>query len=56
LEGDLSNLVINFSPLTLTMDSENQDGKYASKEVTVVVNRKIKPGCEKDYDDWQRRF
>ena len=38
------------------MDSENQDGKYASKEVTVVVNRKIKLGCEKDYDDWQRRF
>jgi antibiotic biosynthesis monooxygenase (ABM) superfamily enzyme len=38
------------------MDGENQDGKHTSKEVTVVVNRKIKPGCEKDYDDWQRRF
>jgi uncharacterized protein len=38
------------------MDGESQGGKYASKEVTVVVNRKIKPGCEKDYDDWQRRF
>jgi antibiotic biosynthesis monooxygenase (ABM) superfamily enzyme len=28
----------------------------ASKEVTVVVNRKIKPSCEKDYDEWLRRF
>ncbi|MFL6322384.1 MAG: hypothetical protein ACJ72Q_18170 [Nitrososphaeraceae archaeon] len=38
------------------MGDESQGGKYASKEVTVVVNRKIKPGCEKDYDDWQRRY
>ena len=39
------------------MDGESQDGKHASKEVTtVVVSRKIKPGCEKDYDDWLRRF
>jgi len=37
------------------MDSENQDGKQPS-EVTVVVNIKIKPGCEKDYDEWLRRF
>ena len=38
------------------MGGENQDGEQASKEVTVVVHRKIKPGCEKDYDEWLRRF
>ena len=38
------------------MGGENQDGKQASKEVTVVVNRKVKSGCEKDYDEWLRRF
>jgi antibiotic biosynthesis monooxygenase (ABM) superfamily enzyme len=38
------------------MGGENQDGEQASREVTVVVNRKIKPGCEKDYDEWLRRF
>ena len=38
------------------MGGENQDGEQASKQVTVVVNRKIKPGCEKDYDEWLRRF
>jgi antibiotic biosynthesis monooxygenase (ABM) superfamily enzyme len=38
------------------MGGENQDGEQASKEVTVIVNRKIKPGCEKDYDEWLRRF
>ena len=37
------------------MGSENQDGKQPS-EVTVVVNIKIKPGCEKDYDEWLSRF
>jgi antibiotic biosynthesis monooxygenase (ABM) superfamily enzyme len=37
------------------MGSENQDGKQPS-EVTVVVNIKIKPGCEKDYDEWLKRF
>ena len=35
------------------MGGENQD---TSKEVTVVVNLKIKPGCEKDYDEWLGRF
>jgi antibiotic biosynthesis monooxygenase (ABM) superfamily enzyme len=38
------------------MGGKNQDGEQASKQVTVVVNRKIKPGCEKDYDEWLRRF
>jgi hypothetical protein len=33
------------------MDGENQDTERASKEVTVVVNIRIKPGCEKDYDE-----
>lgn len=38
------------------MGSEIQDTKRASKEVTVVVNIRIKPGCEKDYDEWFGRF
>ena len=38
------------------MGGENQDSGRASKEVTVVANRKIKPGCERDYDEWLRRF
>jgi hypothetical protein len=38
------------------MGGENQDGEQASEEVTVVVNRKIKSSCEKDYDEWLRRF
>ena len=37
------------------MSGENQDREQAS-EHTVVVNIKIKPGCEKDYDEWLRRF
>jgi antibiotic biosynthesis monooxygenase (ABM) superfamily enzyme len=48
--------VINFSPYPLTMGGENQDTERASKEVTVVVNLRIKPGCEKDYDEWLGRF
>jgi hypothetical protein len=54
-EGDQVR-VINFSPYTLTMGGENQDSERASKEVTAVVNIKIKPGCEKAYDEWLRRF
>jgi antibiotic biosynthesis monooxygenase (ABM) superfamily enzyme len=38
------------------MGDASRDGEQASKEVTVVVSRKIKHGCEKDYDDWLRRF
>ena len=38
------------------MEGENQDTERASKEVTVVVNLRIKPGCEKDYDGWLERF
>lgn len=37
------------------MGSENQDAKQPS-ELTVVVNIKIKPGCEKDCDEWLGRF
>ena len=33
------------------MVSEDQDGEQASED-TVVVNIKINPGCEKDYDEW----
>ena len=38
------------------MGSASLDGEQASKEVTVVVSRKIKRGCEKDYDEWLRRL
>ncbi|MGA9840883.1 MAG: hypothetical protein WBQ25_01060 [Nitrososphaeraceae archaeon] len=38
------------------MGSASRDGEQASKEVTVVVSRKIKRGCEKDYDEWLRRL
>ena len=38
------------------MASENKDAERASNEVTVVVNLRIKPGCEKDYDEWLGRF
>jgi hypothetical protein len=38
------------------MGGENQDSGRASKEVTVAVNMKIKPGCEKDNDEWLGRF
>ena len=48
--------VINFSPYILKMSGENKDTERASKEVTVVVNIRIKPGCEKDYDEWLGRF
>ena len=36
------------------MGGENQDGEPS--EHTVVVNIKIKPDCEKNYDEWLRRF
>ena len=38
------------------MGGENQHTERASKEVTAVVNVKIKAGCEKAYDEWLRRF
>jgi antibiotic biosynthesis monooxygenase (ABM) superfamily enzyme len=38
------------------MGGENQDTEHASKEVTLVVNSKIRPGCEKDYEEWLGRF
>jgi uncharacterized protein len=38
------------------MGGENQDPETASKEVTVVVNIRIRPGCEKAYDEWLGRF
>ena len=36
-------------------DKKNGYGKD-SKEVTEVISRNIKPGHEKDYDDWLQRF
>jgi uncharacterized protein len=38
------------------MDMGSQDGKHSSKEVTEVINRNIRAGHEKDYDDWLQRF
>ena len=38
------------------MDNVSRDGEHAAKDVTIVISRKIKPGCEKQYDDWLRRF
>ena len=40
----------------LKMANENKDAERASKEFTVVVNLRIKPGCEKEYDEWLGRF
>jgi antibiotic biosynthesis monooxygenase (ABM) superfamily enzyme len=34
------------------VDIENN----SSKTVTSLISRNIKPGYEKDYDDWLRRF
>ena len=38
------------------MDNVSRDGEHAAKDVTIVISRKIKPGCEKQYDDWFTRF
>jgi len=49
-------LTYNLYSLILTMDKVSPDGERAAKDVTIVISRKIKPGCEKQYDDWLRRF
>ncbi len=38
------------------MDDEGRGIEQASKEVTIVVSRKIKSGYEKEYDDWLRCY
>ena len=38
------------------MDKRNQDGEQHTKEFTEVITRNIRPGHERDYDDWLRRF
>jgi antibiotic biosynthesis monooxygenase (ABM) superfamily enzyme len=38
------------------MDNVSRDDEHAAKDVTIVISRKIKPGCEKQYDDWLKRF
>jgi len=38
------------------MDNESRDGEQPSKDVTVVISRKIKPGCENQYDEWFKRY
>ena len=38
------------------MDKESLDVEHTSKDVTVVISRKIKPGCENQYDEWFKRY
>lgn len=38
------------------MDNLDQSGNRTPKEVTEVISRNIKPGREKYYDDWLRRY
>ena len=38
------------------MDNLGQDSNPARKEIIEVISRNIKPGHEKDYDDWLRRY
>ena len=36
------------------MDKVSPDGEHAAKDVTIV--KEDKDGCEKQFDDWLRRF
>ena len=38
------------------MNVENNNDNSSSKTITSVISRKIKPGFEKDYDDWVLRY
>ena len=38
------------------MDNIGQHGNRAPKEITHIISRNIKPGHEKDYDDWLQRY
>jgi hypothetical protein len=38
------------------MNVENNHDNKSSKTVTSVISRSIKPGYEKDYDDWVQRY
>jgi antibiotic biosynthesis monooxygenase (ABM) superfamily enzyme len=38
------------------MDDESRDGEHSSKDVTVVISRRVKPGYENEYDEWLRRY
>jgi len=38
------------------MDKGSPDAEHTSKEVTIVISRKVKPGYEKEYDEWLRRY
>ena len=38
------------------MDNRRLDSKNFPNEVTAVITRNIKPGHEKEYDDWLRRY
>ncbi len=38
------------------MDKGSPQAEHASKEVTIVISRKVKPGYEKEYDEWLRHY
>jgi len=38
------------------MDKGSPDAENTSKEVTIVISRKVKPGYDKEYDEWLRRY
>jgi antibiotic biosynthesis monooxygenase (ABM) superfamily enzyme len=38
------------------MDNESRDGERSSKDFTVVISRRVKPGYENEYDEWLRRY
>jgi uncharacterized protein len=38
------------------MDNIGQHVNRAPKEITEIISRNIKPGHEKDYDDWLQRY
>jgi uncharacterized protein len=38
------------------MDNRRIDDEHSTKEVTAVITRNIKPGHEKEYDEWLRRY
>ena len=48
--------LFNLYPLIVIMDKGSPDAEHTSKEVTIVISRKVKPGYEKEYDEWLRRY
>jgi antibiotic biosynthesis monooxygenase (ABM) superfamily enzyme len=38
------------------LDKGSPYAEHISKEVTIVISRKVKPGYENEYDAWLRRY